>query len=103
MLREVKQICDSIPHSDLAIQWDVCIEMIQWDGRSTLVTPFPGMESAFRRAFGELAASVPRDVELGFHLCYGDMDAKHFVDPTDLAKAESSPISSPRSRAVRLT
>ena len=87
MLREVKQICDSIPHSDLAIQWDVCIEMIQWDGRSTLVTPFPGMETAFRHAFGQLAASVPPDVELGYHLCYGDMDAKHFVDPVDLAKA----------------
>jgi hypothetical protein len=25
-------------------------------------------------------------VELGFHLCYGDLDAKHFVDPTDATK-----------------
>jgi hypothetical protein len=30
---------------------------------------------------------VPSDVELGFHLCYGDMDAKHFVEPLDLGKA----------------
>ncbi len=87
MLREVRQIRDAIPHSDLAIQWDVCIEMIQWDGRSTLVTPFPGMEATFRDGFAQLAASVPADVELGFHLCYGDMDAKHFVDPVNLAKA----------------
>jgi hypothetical protein len=30
---------------------------------------------------------VPRAVELGFHLCYGDMDAKHFIEPADLTKA----------------
>jgi methionine synthase II (cobalamin-independent) len=33
-----------------------------------------------------LAAAVPADVELGLHLCYGDRDAKHFVDPLDAAK-----------------
>jgi methionine synthase II (cobalamin-independent) len=33
-----------------------------------------------------LAAAVPRDVELGFHLCYGDLDAKHFIDPDDAGK-----------------
>jgi hypothetical protein len=87
MLREVKHICESIPHADLALQWDVCIEMIQWDGRATMMPPFPGMEGTFRQAFALLAGSVPKDVELGFHLCYGDMDAKHFVEPEDLSKA----------------
>ena len=33
MLREVAAICAAIPHGDLCIQWDVCIEMILWDGR----------------------------------------------------------------------
>ena len=42
--REVKHICELIPHADLALQWDVCIEMIQWDGRATIMPPFPGME-----------------------------------------------------------
>jgi hypothetical protein len=27
---------------------------------------------------------IPNDVELGFHLCYGDFGHKHFMDPTDL-------------------
>ena len=27
------------------------------------------------------AAAVPVDVELGFHLCYGDFGGKHFFDP----------------------
>jgi methionine synthase II (cobalamin-independent) len=26
---------------------------------------------------------VPDDVELGLHLCYGDFDGKHFVEPKD--------------------
>jgi hypothetical protein len=33
-----------------------------------------------------LGAAVPPGVELGFHLCYGDLDAKHFVEPADATK-----------------
>jgi hypothetical protein len=29
---------------------------------------------------------VPHDVELGFHLCYGDFGAKHFIEPLDATK-----------------
>jgi methionine synthase II (cobalamin-independent) len=89
MLAEVARICAAIPHRDLAIQWDVCIEMIQWDGRAPLMPPFPGMEQVFAATFTRLASAVPADVELGYHLCYGDMDAKHFVEPEDLSKAVS--------------
>jgi len=87
MLREVERICAAIPHNDLAIHWDVCIEMLMWDGRYPGIPPFPGMKEAFIAAFQELSKAVPDDVELGFHLCYGDMDAKHFVQPLDLGKA----------------
>jgi hypothetical protein len=86
MLREVERICEAIPHADLAIQWDVCIEMVIWDGRWPNAQPFPGMDQVFGAAFARLGAAVPSDVELGFHLCYGDLDAQHFVQPTDTAK-----------------
>ena len=86
MLREVERICAAIPHRDLAIQWDVCIEMIQWDGRVPTMPSFPGMEHVFAANFRRLAAAVPTGVELGFHLCYGDLDGKHFVDPMDATK-----------------
>jgi methionine synthase II (cobalamin-independent) len=33
-----------------------------------------------------LCATVPDDVELGLHLCYGDFGARHFVEPKDAAK-----------------
>lgn len=86
MLREVERICKAIPHQDLAIQWDVCIEMIAWDGRAQNAQSFPGMEQVFAGNFARLGSAVPADVELGFHLCYGDLDAKHFVQPEDATK-----------------
>jgi methionine synthase II (cobalamin-independent) len=86
MVREVERISSQIPHADLAIQWDVCIEMVQWDGRRESSPPFPGMEQVYSGIFSRLAAAVPDDVELGFHLCYGDYDGKHFIDPVDGTK-----------------
>jgi hypothetical protein len=86
MLREVAAICDSIPHQDLAIQWDVCIEMVIWDGGYPSIPSFPGMDKVFGGSFARLAGAVPKDVELGFHLCYGDLDGVHFVQPRDMTK-----------------
>ena len=89
MLREVREVCDAIPHADLSIQWDVCIEMLVWDGRWPAVPPFPGMEQEFADQFRRLSAPVPEDVDFGFHLCYGDLDGRHFVEPLDAAKMVS--------------
>jgi hypothetical protein len=86
MRREVASICAAIPHRDLAIQWDVCIEMLAWDGRWASAPPFPGMAQVFADKFAQLGSAVPEDVELGFHLCYGDLDAKHFIEPVDATK-----------------
>jgi hypothetical protein len=86
MLREVERLCKAVPHDDLAIQWDVCVEMVQWDGRLPTTPPFPGMEAVFEAQFSRLGAAIPPGVELGFHLCYGDLDGTHFVDPVDATK-----------------
>ena len=51
MIREVERISSAIPHRDLALQWDVCIEMIQWDGRLPHMPPLPGMKQIFAGAF----------------------------------------------------
>jgi hypothetical protein len=60
--------------------------MVQWDGRWEQAAPFPGMEQFFAGMFRRLSQAVPGDVELGFHLCYGDLEAAHFVEPVDAAK-----------------
>ena len=86
MLREVDRLCAAIPHRDLAMQWDICIEMLQWDGRFPMMPAFPGMTEMFAGQFARLGAAVPTDVEMGIHLCYGDFEAKHFVEPLDTNK-----------------
>ncbi|PWU09547.1 MAG: hypothetical protein C5B51_06055 [Terriglobia bacterium] len=87
MLREVETICRTIPHQDLCIQWDICIEMVMWDGRWQFMrNPFDDLRSEIGARMKRIAAAVPQDVELGFHLCYGDWEARHFVEPEDAGK-----------------
>jgi hypothetical protein len=87
MIAEVAALCRHIPHHDLCIQWDVCNEMVLWDGQQTDAVPgadIPREELIARMR--RLGAAVPADVELGLHLCYGDFGAKHFVEPKDAAR-----------------
>lgn len=83
MLREVAAIAEHVPHDELAIQWDVCLEMLLYDGR---VFPFDWDDEGFRARFARLTAAVPAEVHHGVHLCYGDYDGKHMIEPIDGAK-----------------
>ena len=64
--------------------WKWCSGMgkIGEDGRN--VPMFPDADFISRPAayFGV----VPADVELGIHPCYGDFEAKHFIEPRDAGK-----------------
>jgi hypothetical protein len=96
MTREVAEICHRIPHEDLAIQWDVCVEVLEiaaadqtqtpTDDGTSLARLLPGdpwMRTATQ--FGRITAAIPPAVMLGFHFCYGDLAHHHLVEPTDLA------------------
>lgn len=86
MIAEVAALCRHIPHRDLCIQWDLCNEMIVWDGQKTDAVPFADEpHEAIIARVQRLSAGIPDDVELGLHLCYGDFGAKHFVEPKDAA------------------
>ncbi len=87
MMREVEMICAAIPHDELTIQWDVCPEMIVWDGRlERIKNLFADPQTEILTRMKRICAAVPADVELGFHLCYGDVDGQHFIEPLDCAK-----------------
>jgi methionine synthase II (cobalamin-independent) len=86
MFDEVKRIAAAIPHGDLAIQWDVCIEMIIWDGQPSIIPAFPGARELVKHTLKRCFDAVPADIEMGVHLCYGDWDAKHFFEPIDAGK-----------------
>jgi hypothetical protein len=82
MTREIELICRYIPHRDLCIQWDVCHDMIVWDGQPQDQLPLvKASEDDIARRFVRICAPVPDDVQLGSDLCYGDFGGKHFFDP----------------------
>ncbi|MEM7332556.1 MAG: hypothetical protein AAF490_10720 [Chloroflexota bacterium] len=69
LLTEMLEICATIPHHKLAIQWDCCQEIL-------LIEDYFPEDWSYDVAnllptLGELGDAVPDGVELGFHLCYG--------------------------------
>lgn len=87
MIREVEAICRGIPHRDLSIQWDFCHELIILDGQPQ--DGLPNINASLQQVVERLAricAPIPDDVEFGFHLCYGDFGAKHFIEPIDASR-----------------
>ena len=83
---ELDRIVQAIPHDDLAIQWDVATEFaVLESGRydSTYGGAYTGwFDDEWTELPARVAAlveSVPGDVEVGIHLCYGDAGEEHFV------------------------
>ncbi len=87
MLHELDRITGGIPHDELAIQWDVAVEFGILEGAfpSFLSGRADTMEQLADRLI-RLGNRVPSDVELGYHLCYGDAGHKHFKEPEDTSK-----------------
>jgi len=83
LLTELTEIMDSIPHQELAIQWDVAWEMVYLEGWSA-IPYFDTSKAGFVERLGRLGRAVREDVELGFHLCYGDPGHRHLIEPKDL-------------------
>src|SRR5579859_1826899 len=83
MLAELDQITAALPHHDLAIQWDVAVEFAILEGVWTTFLKNPKPELIERLI--RLGQRVPADVELGYHLCYGDAGHQHFKQPKDTA------------------
>ena len=86
MIAEVAALARHIPHRDLCIQWDVCNEMVIWDGQPSDAVPSNVSPEEIIARMKRLCAAVPDDVELGLHLCYGDFGARHFVEPKDAGR-----------------
>jgi methionine synthase II (cobalamin-independent) len=87
MIREVEAICAAIPHRDLCIQWDLCHEMLFWDGQPFDMYPRVGTShEEIIAGMRRICEAVPSDVDLGVHLCYADFRARHFLEPRDAGK-----------------
>ncbi len=100
MLREVERIASAIPAEDLAIQWDVCWEVLEIDG-APLPWALPDPWERYLDSLPRLNGAVPEGALLGHHLCYADLGHQHYIEPTDLATcvrmANATVAASPRS------
>jgi hypothetical protein len=80
---EVGKIAAAIPNDRIALQWDVCQEVLAWEGY------YEAGPVAFRTETIDLLTrigdAVPEAIELGYHLCYGSPADEHCVQPKDMA------------------
>ena len=83
LLQELQEIVQAIPTDELAIQWDVAVEVLILAGHTGHGLPDSSRQSMMDKLV-RLGDAVPAGVELGYHLCYGDPNHKHVIEPTDL-------------------
>jgi hypothetical protein len=80
---DIKKIIDSIPNDKLAIQWDVCQEILIFNNY------FPNRSANYKdEIFSQLARIgniIPIEVELGYHMCYGSPGDDHIIKPKNFA------------------
>jgi hypothetical protein len=82
LLGEVAKIATALPNDRIAIQWDVCQEVLAWEGY------YDSGPVDFRTetlaVLNEIGDGVPAGIELGYHLCYGSPADEHMVLPKDM-------------------
>ena len=80
---EVDKIAAALPNDRIAVQWDVCQEVLAWEG---YYEPGPvDFRSETLAVLTEIGDAVPAAIELGYHFCYGSPADEHCVQPKDMA------------------
>jgi hypothetical protein len=83
MIGEVDAIVAALPNDRIALQWDVCQEVLAWEG---YYEPGPvDFRDETIAVLTEIGNAVPQPIELGYHLCYGSPQDEHCVQPQDAA------------------
>ena len=81
LVGEVAAIARVVPNDRLALQWDVCQEVLAWEG---YYEPGPvDVREETTAVLTKIGDAVPGAVELGYHLCYGSPADEHLVQPKD--------------------
>jgi hypothetical protein len=87
VVREMQTISETVPHEDLAIQYDVASAVFARLERGE-PTPYgrtkTEMADCFSSILADLSNAVLADIPLLFHFCYGDANHKHAIEPTDV-------------------
>jgi hypothetical protein len=80
---EVAAIARALPNDRIALQWDVCQEVLGWEGYYD-AGPVDFRTETIAELV-EIGDAVPAAIELGYHLCYGSPADEHCVQPKDAA------------------
>ncbi|MEC7489855.1 MAG: hypothetical protein VYA17_09725 [Pseudomonadota bacterium] len=80
---EVARIMAELPHERISYQWDVCQEVLMWEGYLDQ-SAHPAYRDEIPAQLSWLGSLVPNDVELGYHLCYGSPADEHLILPKDM-------------------
>jgi hypothetical protein len=79
---EVAKIAKALPNDRIAIQWDVCQEVLAWENYYDQgPVDFRTETIDVLRRIGD---GVPAGIEMGYHLCYGSPADEHLVQPKDM-------------------
>ena len=81
LIGEVAKIAAALPNDRIALQWDVCQEVLAWEGY------YDKGPVDFRTetidVLQQIGDAVPAAIDLGYHLCYGSPADEHMVQPKD--------------------
>jgi hypothetical protein len=86
--REIERMTEAIPPERLAIQWDLAsaiFERLERGEATRYGADRAEMLDYFSAYAARLGDMVPAGVDLLFHLCYGNNQHKHSVEPSSLA------------------
>jgi len=78
---EVEKIARALPNDRIAIQWDVCQEVLAWENYYDKGPVDFRTETV--EILTQIGDAVPSGIELGYHLCYGSPADEHMVLPKD--------------------
>lgn len=89
----VNQIVQNIPADKLAIQWDVAVlptAMEYEKGRKGrlpedwFTAPFKPLKEGFLDRLLPFINMIPSGISVGVHICYGDLEHVHHIQPEDM-------------------
>jgi methionine synthase II (cobalamin-independent) len=93
MAAEIAGVVAAVPAEDLTVQLDVCHQVVAEEslrhpGAANInyhsLRPPASFEDDIA-SVANVANQVPEGVELGIHLCYGNPDGMHLIEPADMS------------------
>jgi hypothetical protein len=81
--REIERLIAAVPPQELAIQWDVCYEVLDIEG--VIAWMGDGAWERFKDPVGRLTRLIPDDALVGYHFCYGTFPEWPMYEARDMS------------------